>query len=223
MKSKSSFVVSYYVIFYCLLLLVKSHASANYDLLVAMTDHYPPFEYIEDGSPRGISIEILNLILKKLDIEVSIRFMPWSRAYKIATTTPNTMLMTMSKTEERDQYFEWVGPIYKTQVKVYRLQSRKNINLVDIDAAKNYRVGTVRGYASEKLLLSNGFSFGDNLFSASDSDINFQKLLGKRIDLLVSNDLTIVYLLKKYLIIIMPKLYLVAYLVAEVFSALQML
>ena len=49
------------------------------DPLVVACEEYPPFEFIKDGKPIGIDIDIIQQIMKKLNVPVEFRFYPFAR------------------------------------------------------------------------------------------------------------------------------------------------
>lgn len=63
-----------------LLVLSATSSYAREKLLMAV-ENYPPFEYIEDGQPKGINVEITERIMKKLGIPYEVRFYPFSRGW----------------------------------------------------------------------------------------------------------------------------------------------
>jgi hypothetical protein len=61
--------------------------------IVFVTEEYPPFSYLENGVPAGLSVELLETALKRANIEFSsdqIRLMAWPDAYRTALTTNGT-------------------------------------------------------------------------------------------------------------------------------------
>ncbi|WP_373687362.1 substrate-binding periplasmic protein [Zooshikella harenae] len=59
-----------------------------------------------------------------------------------------------------------------------------------------FRIATVRGYASEKYLLSKGFKQNVQIVSGLDTTNNIRKLINKRVDLILSTDLVLSFLVK---------------------------
>jgi len=62
-----------------LFFLVTSFEVLGKSRIRACFTHWPPFSYIENGSPAGLSIEIYKTALKKANIEVEFQFQPWKR------------------------------------------------------------------------------------------------------------------------------------------------
>ncbi|TMO95039.1 amino acid ABC transporter substrate-binding protein, partial [Pseudoalteromonas sp. S3178] len=68
-------------------------------------------------------------------------------------------------------------------------QSQTPIN--DLDAAKRYRTGTIRGYYSETFLKQAGFSEGYELVLVSNYQSLWNLLFKGRIDFVLTNTLTL--------------------------------
>ncbi len=87
--------------------------SQSIDDLKMMTEEYPPFNYTEDGVIKGLSVNIIEMILNKYGSKLTrkdIEILPWDKAYKRLQTENNTVLFAMSKTKERLNLFKWAGP-----------------------------------------------------------------------------------------------------------------
>ncbi len=155
---------------------------------------WPPYEYSgEDGKPAGFSVEVLQAILKDLAIKNTVEFYPWKRAYLKALNTPNTLLFTVAKTPNRESKFKWVGPIGSREVYLWKLKSRTDINVNNLQEAKNYLIGTTRGFASETDLINKGFIVDEHLDSVTVPQQNYEKLYAGRVDLIIDLELTAYY------------------------------
>lgn len=128
---------------------------------------------------RGISVDLLRLIWKELDIpEQPIRLVPWARGYRIVQNRPGTVLFAMGRTAEREELFRWACPIM-TNRQVLIGRKDRNIQIQSLAEAKRYRIGTILKDLGDALLAQVGF---DNLESVSDIQLNLRKLDAGRID-----------------------------------------
>ena len=64
-------------------------------------------------------------------------------------------MISLMKSTERKNHFQWLGQIYKSTAFLVGLRNRTDINLSNIEDAKSFVVGTIRGYHSEKYLRKN--------------------------------------------------------------------
>lgn len=69
-----------------------------------ITETLPPYNYIENGTLIGTSVDILLRSLSAVNVHkksTDIKVYPWARAYKILITTPNTCTLSTVKSPER--------------------------------------------------------------------------------------------------------------------------
>ena len=173
-----------------------SHATQpEDDSYLLVCSEWPPFEYSgKDGRPTGYSVEILEAILDDLNIKANIQIYPWARAYKTALNKKNTILFTMARTKNRENLFKWVGPIAERTIYLWKLKKRTDIKVNNIDDAKKYKIGTVRGEAGENQIIELGF---EKYIPAADQAQNYFLLNINRIDLIYGLEFTTIYGLKK--------------------------
>lgn len=84
-----------------------------------VTEEYPPFSYLEEGVPSGLSVELLSTALERngIDLEAeNISLMAWTDAYNTAINRKNTCLFSTARTPERENSFTWVGPIIQCPI-----------------------------------------------------------------------------------------------------------
>lgn len=80
---------------------------ANTDLFIVATQS-PLLQYGDNGEDKGSTVEILQAILSASKLAASVNFMPWARAYDIAKSKPNTLILSIIRTPEREQQFHWL-------------------------------------------------------------------------------------------------------------------
>ncbi|NNG02076.1 MAG: transporter substrate-binding domain-containing protein [Desulfobacteraceae bacterium] len=147
-----------------------------------MTEQYPPFNFDDNGQIKGIGQDIMVEMMKKLGVSQPVKMMPWANAYQQTLNKPNTCLFSMTRTEERDPLFKWVGPLSSTTVALTAMKS-KNIKITSLADVNNYKVGVVRADIGEQLLLNGGVN-AENLDATAKTLINIKKLQAGRIDMI---------------------------------------
>ena len=155
--------------------------------LTYMTEEYRPYNYTENDKLTGISVELLKLMWRKMGYaEQPIEIYPWARGYYYLQKQSNSVLFATSRTEEREDLFKWVGPIYHVKNILIAL-SRNNLHINSLEDAKNLDIGTVIDDVSEQLLISSGFDHS-LLQRVSSIEQNLLKLKIGRIDLVAITD-----------------------------------
>ena len=144
-----------------------------------ITENYKPLSYLQEGKLIGPSVEILQLLMKKLKVQSSILIFPWLRGYLTTRDEPNTALFSTTRTKERESLFKWVGPLSQKEFSIFALK-KSNIKINNIDEIEKYLTGVERGSINEQLLLSRGIL---NLSRVDYPKQNLNMLLWNRIEL----------------------------------------
>jgi polar amino acid transport system substrate-binding protein len=140
-------------------LLISPLASANeFDQLNFITESYPPYNFESEGKLQGISVDLLMAATKNSSSSLTtekIRLLPWPRAYKMALLGPKIVLFSTTRTEEREQRFNWVGPISPTRIV---LMAKKSDAIVISSASdiKSYVVGAIPNDIGDQLVKETG-------------------------------------------------------------------
>jgi polar amino acid transport system substrate-binding protein len=168
-----------------------SVASEKYDL-VYITEESPPENYTENGKLKGLAVELLQRIWDRLGTpHKEIQVLPWARGYQEVSKTPNTVLFAMTRLDEREKLFKWVGPIRTTRFALVARKSARH-KIKTLNDAKKLRIGTVINDGTELLLLERGFA-KESLDRGTGLKSAMQKLQLGRIDLLAYGDQNLKY------------------------------
>lgn len=143
-----------------ILLLASRLPAQDLDNLIIVTEEYPPFNFVKDDLRQGISTDVLVEMLKLAGAEKGredIAFLPWARAYNLATHTRNVLLYSTTRTPAREELFKWVGPILKSEFVLFaRKDAHLKLNsLAEINERK-LQVGVVLEDVGEQILLERG-------------------------------------------------------------------
>lgn len=138
--------------------------------LVAYTEEWAPYNYAEGTAVKGISADILREACTLAKRLCEINLVPWARAYKMASTTPNTMAFTMARTPKREKEFVWIGPIMPRTTWVF-VRADKASNFTDLKQLARARIGVVRNEASERDLIFAGVPVNSLVHASSNADL----------------------------------------------------
>ncbi|MES0810686.1 transporter substrate-binding domain-containing protein [Roseibium sp. SCPC15] len=81
--------------------------------IVAFTGFLPPLSIDEEH--KGISVELMELVAEKAELEIDIRFAPWKRAQLLAENTSGSLLFTVAYTQTRSEKFQYIAPLIYTE------------------------------------------------------------------------------------------------------------
>lgn len=175
------------LVFVCALVIsgVSVASSKHVSFLSEIT---PPFYWQdENGKPQGVNVDLANALAPLLPFSSSLEHMPWARAYQEALSKPDFVLLTLLKTSKREPLFQWISPINHVEASLIRLKENQTLSLTDLEEAKEYRVGTIRGCGSESYLRQKGFEENKNLILTAEPPQLWSLLYYGRIDFVLSN------------------------------------
>lgn len=132
--------------------------SSPSDLLI-LTEEYAPFNYLEDGTLKGLSVDLLESAFHHMGSSITrddFSLGSWSEAYQTALTRNNTILFTMARIPEREDKFQWAGPII-TDAKVLFGIPDENSSILHNDIT-SYRIVAISDDSGYQLALDAGAS-----------------------------------------------------------------
>jgi polar amino acid transport system substrate-binding protein len=148
------------------------------------TEQNPPFNYRENGTLVGISVDLLEAVTEKMGEKVSrdqVHLIPWDNGYQAALTQNNTALFTTVRLPAREQLFKWAGPIYPYTNALFARKDR-NISITSPEDLKGYRIGVIPDDITEIEL--SGLGINQSQFvEDSNSSVLVSKLERGEIDL----------------------------------------
>lgn len=165
--------------------------------LLGFTENLPPLNYLDESGPQGFSVELLRLMSAGVGLPLELQVLPWQRAMQQAESQPGSVLFSLTRTPEREAQFQWVGPIAPRRVLLYRLASRTELKLSQLDELGTARIGVVRDSAADRHLQSLGLKPGVQLELGLDDATNVRKLLAGRMEFAVLLDWAAIWNLRQ--------------------------
>ncbi len=161
-------------------------ASAEDKIRVVATEHQL-LHYEFEGKIKGPTAEIIMSVLKQAKLSAKIEFMPWPRAFNTTLKNPNTIILSMIRTPERENKFHWLGIVSKLARVFISIKNNVGLDVTTAQEAKNKLVAVTRNSNSYHELKAKGFSENKNLYVVSSSKEAFKLLTAGKVDL-VYND-----------------------------------
>ena len=170
------------------------------------TEEYPPYNYVENGVTKGISVDLLLAVWKKAGLNktlMDIQVVPWARGVRIIKSIPGTCLFSTTLTAERKEILGWkyVYPIPRvTEDSINHIVAKKSkkIKFNSIDDIKKYsgNFGVIRDDIGASLLVEAGVN-ADKLDKTVTPESLIMKLHKGRHDVISYGFPTTVAILKK--------------------------
>lgn len=161
------------------LLLLSTAPHAADKRIVLGSSQYPPF-FGEHLPNYGVLTEITVAAFKREGYQVEVKFMPFARTLALGKAGTIDGIIAIWHTREREQWFVYSSPLLSSIVGFYKRKGAP-INFTKLDDLKQYRIGTVNGYANPPGINADKL----NLHEVVSDEINLRKLLLGRIDLVL--------------------------------------
>ncbi|MDO8897721.1 MAG: ABC transporter substrate-binding protein, partial [Bacteroidales bacterium] len=160
------------------------------------TEVSPPFNYGtgQDTTRRvvGSSVDIVNEIQARTGHVNKINLSVWTDAYAVVQYLPNSAIFTTARTPERENMFQWVGPISSSRTYFYTLAA-SGLTIETIEQAKTLQsISTPNGWFTHEFLISNNFQ---NIVATSRTSMEaFNQLISGEVQALLMTDLDVKWL-----------------------------
>jgi polar amino acid transport system substrate-binding protein len=169
------------------------------DELRVATFNYPPFQYEEQGEVKGIAVDIVRELFKRLNQPIKIDFYPFPRAVKNLKTGESDVIFTFYFKKEREAFADYTQEALVNQkISLFVHEDSPIVFDGDLSKLNQYKFGLVR------------FSYGSVFDAAVDKklitrieyvskmDLNMKKFLRRRFDILPSDRWVAYYYYSKF-------------------------
>lgn len=172
------------VIFLSLVVVSKaaSPAIARADTIQIFAEELHPFQYLDDNKRlTGYSVEVVEALMSISGDAYKVTLMPWARAYKTVQTTPDALLISVARSQEREQDFDWVGNLRDERLFLWGFKETFSEPVDDISQLVKYDIATTIGSSHDQYLQS--IDFPGN-YRAVDVEHGMMMLKQKRVHLI---------------------------------------
>lgn len=164
------------LLFFILISLFISKVHSE-DLKFLSTD-FPPYTYPTEYGGAGAMHDVVMEIVHRLGYKNSVEFVPWARARFEAENKPNTIIIPLARTKDREDKYTWLLHVLDDPYVVVALKDSK-MNISTLEEVKKLKIGILSGSVADALLHEKNFT---NIESASTDVQNVKKLKLGRID-----------------------------------------
>lgn len=126
--------------------------------LQLLADENPPLSFSDNGQVKGLAVEVVQEIQRRVGNTNPIEIQPWPRAYRAASNEPNVGIFVMARTPVREELFQWMGPVSASRASLYGKRGL-GIRITSLEDAKAIeRIMVVRDFYTHQLLQKLGFT-----------------------------------------------------------------
>ena len=149
----------------------------NAQMITASVGEYPP--YVSRAEEKAnMASEIVVAAYKEVGYQVTLRWVPWRRAYEEVKDGKVDISYPWRKTDEREKVFFFSNILYQSE-EVFYYQKDTEFDWYVLSDLKEYSIGGSLGYSHIELLTKAGLKVN----TAKTDALNLTKLYKKRIDI----------------------------------------
>ncbi|KAE9644890.1 transporter substrate-binding domain-containing protein [Pseudomonas sp. PB103] len=101
----------------CLLSLLA--LTANAADLQLLSDNHPPLHFLQGDQLVGYGVDVVRALAEQTGDQIHLQQVPLLRALHLASEHPDTGVFTVLRTDERDNRYQWVGPLIEVETALY--------------------------------------------------------------------------------------------------------
>ncbi|WP_020409712.1 substrate-binding periplasmic protein [Hahella ganghwensis] len=170
----------------------SGHQALAQEKLSIFTENYPPYNMSLSGSAfahkeediAGLCSDVVKALMRKSKLDYRLKLRNWATGLSRAKTKPNHAIYCAARTEDREPYFHWVGPLANIDWTLYA-KPGSTIKLNSLDDARKYRIGGYKDDVMSNYLIERGF----NVSTMANDSLNPRRLVLDQIDLWVTDGL----------------------------------
>ena len=161
--------------------------SVSAESIRVVTENLPPYQIInKDGSIGGFATEVVIALFEITKDHPQVEVMPWARAYEQALHEENTLIYSIYRTQYREAFFQWIGPLMSEHVYFWGLNDSFPDPVKSLADLHSYTVAASRNSNAEQYLQAGGFI---HIYPTVDDEQPMRMLLKNRIDLIIDTEL----------------------------------
>lgn len=163
-----------------------------------VTESYIPFSYEENGVVRGIAVDVVTELFKRLDYTAEIKLLPWTRSLQMVQDGDTDGIFCAFYSDERAIYMDYMKePLAYEALYCYSLKDSPVVFDGTMTSLKPYRIGVIQDWYYGAEFESAAKSGLYKIQNVTDIAINIQKLIEGRIDVIVNPRMSTLYYMKK--------------------------
>lgn len=184
----------------CLLCTPFFTPAAQADSLHIVTLYSPPLAYERNGRVTGFATDVVREGLRRMGHTAHIEITPWTRAVFMTRFGEADALFYAIRNSEREQWFHYPEEFLVEETTILLKRAAEDIEIrKDKRDYPNIRLGIGRGYYYgpnlEQFIETSTFR---SVEEATTIEMNFDKLLEKRIDVFLADRHLVEYFIRKH-------------------------
>ncbi|HEF4761997.1 TPA: transporter substrate-binding domain-containing protein [Pseudomonas putida] len=156
--------------------------------LTLLTDNHPPLHFQQEGKLVGFGVDVVQALAERTGDHVNLQQLPLLRALRVASTEPATGVFTVLRTTERDDQYQWVGPLMDVETALYSADNARPPVHSLLEAGSVGRIVVPRKWLVYSYLQTQGLT---NLYGVASPEQMMRLARMGRTDYVVADTLSI--------------------------------
>ena len=184
------------ILLFLTLILFGVNIFAQEKKITVLTEEWPPYNYTENKTLTGFSVEVVQHIIRELNANAVIEIYPSMRALHLLNNEKNKMFVSMFRTQDREEKYHWIGPLLDSSIYFYKKKGNPLQITTMEDAKRVNSIATRHAGLVFNVLKASGFTNLDS--RAVSGEHIYRKLLLGKSDLGISDSsIGVKYILRK--------------------------
>lgn len=176
------------VILALLLILLASPLQAQgIGLLHCATNQFAPYGFKENGQLRGIEVDIMQEIAKRLNFKLKLTMLPWKKMITHMKKGKNDCMFAAFKTAERMEFMDYTNVPIHVSTLVFYVHKDRVFQYQGMEDLKGLTIGLVRGFATSPDFDTARGKKWFTVEEANGVEQNFKKLSKQKINAVLFN------------------------------------
>lgn len=112
-----------------------------------VTDEYPPYNYAENGKAKGICIDVVTEICRRLGYDANFMVVSWPRAIKSVNEGTADGIFYLYYNKEREKFLYFPSEPIANPRNICLVRKASNIKIEKLEDLKNKVVGVIESYS----------------------------------------------------------------------------
>ncbi|MBP7736228.1 MAG: transporter substrate-binding domain-containing protein [Spirochaetes bacterium] len=139
------------VILACMVMLIAAAGAAGAEPVVFVGDaDYPPLTYLEKGEPKGLIVDIMRALARRMKRPADIRLMEWDKALLMVVQGKADAIGQMSINESRKRTFDFSDEVYNSRYSIFVRSG--TIGVAKLSDLRGSSVGVRAGGLNQKIV-----------------------------------------------------------------------
>lgn len=157
--------------------------SQDLSQLRVITSVFPPYSFEQNNEVKGVAVNVIRKAFGKLGISPEIEIYPWARAIHTLRQTPNAVLFSVARSQEREAMFKWAGTVIDFDVHIYRKSERNDIDIKRLEDLKPHSFAGLNNDIKTQFLKR----LGVDMYDVALEENAIKMLHADRVDLVASD------------------------------------